>query len=143
MRLHARKVGIGGVGLVLVCAVAGCGDDNPGATSDVTPPSRILDLRVRQASSASAMLHWTAPGDDDTDGRASAYDLRRSTIDITLSNWTRTDPINAPAPQSAGMPESLLVSGLVGGTKYYFALRASDEAGNVSRPSNTVSLSIP
>ena len=44
-------------------------------------------------------------------------------------------PLTQP-PAAAGVREQIIVSGLAAETTYYFALRASDEAGNRSPMSN-------
>lgn len=120
---------------------AGCGDDNPSSSPDVTPPGRVTDLRVLQRSAMAAWLLWKAPGDDEDSGRASAYDVRRARYLITASNWPATEALSAlRAPKRAGQPESLLVNGLVEGVEFHFALRAVDEAGNESRISNPTSI---
>ena len=36
------------------------------------------------------------------------------------------------SPRPAGQPESFVVTGLTGGTTYYFAIKAIDEVGNGS-----------
>lgn len=87
----------------------------------------------------SVTLQWTATGDDSTRGRATSYDLRRSSVPITELNFnTATQITGLPAPQAAGAVESYVVSGLTSGVQYYFALRTKDDAGNVSKISNLV-----
>jgi hypothetical protein len=44
--------------------------------SDVIPPSRVSDLAAVSATTGAVTLTWTATGDDGSEGRASAYDLR-------------------------------------------------------------------
>ena len=87
----------------------------------------------------SVTLTWTAPGDDDHQGRASQYDLRCATYPITLSNWYLTERIaGVPAPQEAGSRETMTVNGLSPGLTYYFAIKSADEALNWSPMSNVV-----
>ena len=87
----------------------------------------------------SVTLQWTAPGDDSTRGRATSYDLRRSSVPITeLSFNSATQITGLSAPQVAGSAESFVVAGLTSGVQYYFALRTRDDAGNVSKISNLV-----
>lgn len=122
---------------------AGCGGDNPSSTPDVTPPSRVADLRAVQRSATTALLFWTAPGDDENVGRAAAYDVRRARYEITVSNWPTTDPLpGLGVPGPVGQPESLQVGGLSEGVEFHFALRAIDDAGNESRISNAPALTI-
>lgn len=87
----------------------------------------------------SVTLRWTAPGDDSTLGRATSYDLRRSSTPITELNFNTAVQITGlAAPQPAGTAESYVVSGLTSGVQYYFALRTKDDAGNWSKISNLV-----
>ena len=69
-------------------------------------------------------------------GQASSYDLRYSTAAITTANWTSATNVAVAAPLSAGSPEGRTVAGLLEGTDYYFAIRASDEVNNTSGLSN-------
>lgn len=88
----------------------------------------------------SITLAWTAPGDDGTQGRAAAFDLRYSTTPITEANFVNARRvIDLPAPGQAGSLENANVDGLSNGTVYYFAIKTRDEAGNWSALSNVVS----
>jgi hypothetical protein len=83
---------------------------------------------------------WTAPGDDNNTGTATAYDLRYSTSAITSGNFSSAmQIIGVPAPSVAGSLESMTVSGLSPLTTYYFALKTSDEVPNTSAISNVPS----
>jgi len=114
----------------------------------VTPNGVIDDLlapnqgrqAVSAASTATAItLTWTAPGDDATTGRATSYDLRRSTATITEQNFAlATRVTGVPAPLPAGSTESYTVNGLIPDTTYHFAIKTADEAGNISSISNVV-----
>jgi len=92
-------------------------------------------------ATVSATLQWTAPRDDGAAGHAQAYELRYSTRPITRADFdraTRVEAVQSPGP--AGSRETFTVHGLVPGTRYYFALRAMDEAGNWSALSNVLTL---
>jgi hypothetical protein len=90
----------------------------------------------------SAKLQWTAPGDDGHVGRARAYMLRYSTLPITSANFDgATMVVTASRPQPAGSRESFTVHGLTSDTRYYFALKAMDDAGNWSALSNVATFS--
>jgi len=83
------------------------------------------------------VVYWTAPGDDGISGAAIEYDLRYSTTTITESNWaTATQISGEPIPHVAGQAESVVVVGLDPDTRYYFAIKAADEAYNWSTLSN-------
>ena len=99
------------------------------------------------AGAASAVLRWTAPGDDSLSGRATSYEIRYSTAPITVTNFGAATAITGlPTPGPAGTPQSFVVNGLVDGSIYFFALRSVDDRGNWSllsnaafgRPSGTV-----
>ena len=98
----------------------------------------IAEMAIQEASSAPDTLRvtFTAPGDDPGVGRAQSYDLRRATAPVTDANFAAATAIPTTAPLSAGAPESIDVAGLAGQTTYYFGIKATDEAGNVSPLSN-------
>lgn len=88
----------------------------------------------------SVALVWTAPGDDGSSGRASAYEMRYSENPVnadTVGWWASATSVGAiPAPLIAGSHESFIVAGLAPGKTFYFAIRASDEVPNVAGFSN-------
>ncbi|MDP3964247.1 MAG: fibronectin type III domain-containing protein [bacterium] len=109
------------------------------ASSSVLVPSVVLLAPSVLAldDSNSVTLTWTAPGDDGQIGQATQYDIRYSTSPISESNWSGAQQItNEPSPKLAGLQETFVVSNLVPKTRYYFALKATDESGNVSSLSN-------
>jgi len=92
---------------------------------------------LARATTGSSMLHWTAPGDDSISGRATAYDMRYSQSPITAANFLlATRVLGVPAPKPAGSAESFLITNLVAGTGYYYAIKTADEAANWSNLSN-------
>jgi len=106
--------------------------------TDVTPPSSILDLAVLSIDINMVTLSWTAPGNDGISGRATSYDVR-----YTTTNITNDTDFNAAikvekilAPQTGGTTETLEILGLNPNTTYYFAIKAFDEAPNTSPLSN-------
>ena len=115
-----------------------------GAIQYANPPDNIapgptVDLRIVSYSTSprSVKLKWTAPGDDGTCGTAFSYSVRkRKGSAITDANWaTSTAVAGAPNPSAPGSTDSITVGELTGGT-WYFALKTSDEAGNISALSN-------
>ena len=87
-----------------------------------------------------ASLTWTAPGDDGGSGTATAYDLRWSASAITSTNFGSATAIALPPiPVPGGTLQTFVVLGLTPGTRYWFALKARDEASNWSGLSNVVS----
>jgi C1A family cysteine protease len=108
--------------------------------TDTTAPAAVTDLSAVQDTSTSAILSWTAPGDDGWSGNAKSYNLRYSTSPITSGNFTSATAISTSTPSAAGSQEAFSVYSLTAGTPYYFALKTTDEAGNVSALSNVASI---
>ena len=83
-------------------------------------------------------LNWTATGDDGATGRAGFYDVRYSTSPITEANWAAASPRRRRARPAAprARPRRFTVTGLEPGTRYYFAMKVKDNAGNESALSN-------
>ncbi|MDZ7268027.1 MAG: Ig-like domain-containing protein [candidate division KSB1 bacterium] len=107
--------------------------------SDLAAPGTITDLSVLGSSSASVTLQFTAPGDDGSIGQCTSYDVRYSTTAITAANYNlATRALGLKPPSLAGTRENLEVSGLQGGTTYYFAVKAVDDGGNTGEMSNVV-----
>lgn len=108
--------------------------------TDSTAPAPVSNLGVISTGSTSATLTWTAPGDDNNVGRATSYDVRYSTSAIDAGNWgSATQVTGEPTPAMAGSTETYTVTGLSASTTYYFALKATDNASNVSGLSNVPS----
>jgi hypothetical protein len=111
---------------------------------DFSAPAAVTDLAVTASATTSLSLGWTAPGDDANVGTAAQYDLRYSTSPITAGNFASATTVLAePLPSAAGTHQSMIVSGLLAGTTYYFAMKTQDEIPNVSTVSNVPSLSTP
>jgi hypothetical protein len=107
---------------------------------DITPPARITDLTRDMVTNNAVSLYWTAVGDDGASGTASYADLRRSTSPIDSSNFGSATAVNPlPVPACSGTIQIHVVTGLSPNTTYYFAVKFSDESGNVSLFGNTVS----
>jgi len=106
---------------------------------DLVAPSMITDLAVSDAAPESILLGWTAVGDNGLVGTASAYVIKVSEDEITAENWDETTEFEQiMEPQPAGTMESINITGLIPLTGYYFAVKAVDEANNVSDISNVV-----
>ena len=108
------------------------------AKDDVTPPSAISDLSASTGTrNGEVDLAWTAPGDDGDIGTATSYIIKYNTSAITDNNWASSTEIAAePKPRFAGTPETFIVTGLSAGNSYYFAIKAVDDANNISAISN-------
>jgi hypothetical protein len=108
-----------------------------GGDVDTVPPGKITDLEVAESLCGALRLAWTAPGDDGDDGTAAAFYLRRSRSPITNQSWSSALPVPAlPAPRPAGTRQEVRVGELGPSERWYFAIRARDEADNLSVLSN-------
>lgn len=109
-----------------------------GAPDDIRPA--LLAISVTTLTDTTATLGWVAVGDDSLTGTATSYDVRYSTAAITPSNWaSATQANNEPTPGAPGTSQTFVVRGLSRQTRYYFAARVRDEAGNQSALSNVPS----
>lgn len=145
---HPRRVlRASGISILLGCLLAcliSCGRDmpTPPVIGDITPPARVSDLLARAESDTCIILTWTATGDDGASGQATRYDIRYSTQPFPNEGHFPTYPPtpNIPAPRPAGSGHELRVNGLTPETRYHFAMRVADEAGNLSPVSNVASM---
>ncbi|PIS47097.1 MAG: hypothetical protein COT17_05200, partial [Elusimicrobia bacterium CG08_land_8_20_14_0_20_51_18] len=101
--------------------------------SDPVPPADIDDLTaLTGAAIGTANLVWTAPGDDgDEGGTAYGYLVKYSRSRITSANFDSANTYDQSwAPIAPGSIEGLsgnrVVSGLLPGVTYYFAIKAKD-----------------
>ncbi len=108
---------------------------------DEIPPAAITDLVVLDEFSIPSYrmkIRWNAPGDDDNEGTASYYDIRYATFPIEEFTWDfATQFADPPDPESAGTQQTCEISGLDGGTIYYFAIKTYDDNDNESEISNS------
>ena len=111
-------------------------------------PAAAAELQVRpdnpntDLAPGDIKLRWTATGDDNNAGRASAYDIRylpASTGPINSEDrWNQAiQLIGEPRPSRSGQIDSVLIHGLIPGCRYYFCLKVIDETGNCSGLSNS------
>lgn len=90
-------------------------------------PAAITDMKVDSVTHRSAILSWTATGNDGNEGAAAVYDLRYATAPITNENFSQATPINnTPIPKLAGEKEQFEARDLPSNTKLYFAIKALD-----------------
>ena len=109
-------------------------------TVDNVAPRAVTDLAVTTVSASAITIKWKAPGDDGGQGTADKYDIRYSTSPINDGNFSSATPVaNAPKPAAANATQTVTVGNLSSSTTYYFALTATDLAGNTSELSNVVS----
>jgi len=134
------------LGIVLL-GVSSCSQGDGGDIVDDgenTPPSRITDLTVVMATSASVTLRWTAPGGGGESAAAASYDLRCASSAIDDSNWAAALEIeDEPAPGFVGMPQSMVLTGAPPDTVVHFGLRACSHSGVWSEISNSPAAVVP
>ncbi|MBI5788371.1 MAG: hypothetical protein HZA78_05905 [Candidatus Schekmanbacteria bacterium] len=108
---------------------------------DTTPPRAITDLEALYID-GKVILDWTAPGDDDSKGKADRYQIKYSTNTISSElTWLQASHVNSePAPVEYSQMQKFVIGGLKPGKTYYFAIRTLDEEGNQSATSNVVSI---
>jgi formylglycine-generating enzyme required for sulfatase activity len=120
----------------------------PALPVDIVAPGAVADLGARLPDTllTSVELSWTAPGDDGAQGTAALYRLYRAPVPFADSTLElATEVPRRPRPAAAGATQGVLVTGLTPGAAQYFALRAEDEARNVSPLSSPlrVNLTMP
>ncbi|UCE24389.1 MAG: hypothetical protein JSU74_14070 [Candidatus Zixiibacteriota bacterium] len=102
---------------------------------DTIPPASIDDLGAVPGNNlGEILLTWTAPGDDGDIGTLDRYEVMWSLEDITDNYWSPDLIMHSPRP--AGNPESLTISGLKEGYRYFIVVQGFDNAGNESGISN-------
>lgn len=110
-------------------------------SADPNPPAQITTLAVDPTATGQNALSysWTSVGDDGMTGKASQYDFRIATFPITSDAlFASARKVPAPKPQvAAGLPESLVVTGLEPDTTYYSNVRALDNVRNIGPLSNS------
>ena len=108
-------------------------------TLDSTPPAAIGDLSVIKGDNQGELvLSFTAPGDDGDQGTATAYDVRWTPVPLTAASWASGRLVLAAAPRAPGSAETITVTGLAAGVRYWLAIEAVDDLGNRSPLSNVV-----
>jgi len=103
-----------------------------------------VSVAVSVVTDTTAQLAWVAVGDDSLTGTAFSYDIRYSTSLITNANWgSAIQSTGEPAPGAPTTPQTFVVRSLSRQVTYYFAMKTSDEAGNVSELSNVPFITTP
>jgi len=100
---------------------------------DTIPPGPVNDLQIQEVSYGWVILTWTAAGDDGDVGQAADYLVRCSISPIDGYDF---DALPAPNGQYLVTPAdktfSLRIDGLQCATRYFFAIKAVDDAENQS-----------
>jgi len=138
-----QEIPIGTVGYIGIKSVDSSGNVSAlsnvveTAMDDLMPPAAVMDLKLDQIGKDWARVSWTATGDDEQDGAASAYVLRYGGNLKVVKSWaTAMDGQQIPVPSIVGTIETATISGLSENTTYFIGLRVLDEQGNSSQTSN-------
>lgn len=130
--------------LALAFVLVTCSKDSPTDSTDTTAPGAIVNLTILGTVDTTALLAWTAPGDDGYEGTATSYDIRYATDSLVLKNWSNAYAYpNPPEPLGAGNSQQHEVGGLSLDSSYFFGIKATDDVGNVSDLSNLASQEVP
>jgi len=114
--------------------------------ADVSPPSRISDLKIIETNSSSleVLLSWSAPGGDYDHGQASRYQIRCHTDPLYLNETNFEDKsilVHPPQPLPT-LPYGEAQNSFAGvpwtNEVFYYAVVAFDESGNRGAVSNLV-----
>ncbi len=110
--------------------------------TDNVAPAAATDLTATAVDASHVRLRWTATGDDGSQGRAVAYEMRYSTLPIATDDQPKVGEVAfkdaLPAiladPAAAGTPESAVLQVRPSGKEQtiYCALRVLDKVGNHS-----------
>ena len=124
-------------------ALAGAFEVTGFVAGDHIPPARITTLAAIDFSENPPWLRvsWLATGDDMDNGQAASHDLRIATelIENDADFAAATPVAGLVAPKPSGEAEQITLSTLACSTDYFFAIKATDEAGNTSEISNVPS----
>ena len=110
---------------------------------DDVPPMSASGFRADSIAAGQLVLHWAAPGDDGATGRASRYQIQMTTRPAVLGDFISGALFDPAPPDTAGTAQRFPVRGLAAGTRYYFAIRTRDDAGNWSPVANIVTIMPP
>ncbi|MFH1562633.1 MAG: fibronectin type III domain-containing protein [Nitrospirota bacterium] len=128
---------------VVTAVVSGEGEgpaSNVGSATpgDIWAPGTITDLAAIVITSGSVTLQWTAPGDNDFKGTASAYIIKYAPVGGEPSLFT-----TPPIPKSVGSVQQATITELFNNTAYQFYIRTQDEANNLSGTATVNATTLP
>ncbi len=137
----------------------------PYRPEDTIPPAAPGDLSAQPGDKpGEVVLSWTNTGDDGMTGRAARVQVKYAPGEIVelipwervginakvvaewkdkVNFWYAENAVGEPAPGEPGTKQSFTLSGLPSGRLLWFALKIHDEAGNRSKLSNCVKVTVP
>lgn len=106
---------------------------------DTILPGQPTALSGKADSTEAITLHWTASGDDGSQGLAAAYELAVSDQPFTLESFERAIKVRTQPPLAPGNEESLTIPVLPSANdrQLYVGLRSVDNIGQRSALSTT------
>ncbi|GAI31643.1 unnamed protein product, partial [marine sediment metagenome] len=109
------------------------------AGPDTTPPRDITDLVATPGDyEGQIKLNWTVPGDNGTINNAQGYVVKYTTT--PPFNWNTADEYTQSwIPGTPETTQEEMISSLIVGTEYWWAIKAYDEAPNYAMSFNTSS----
>ncbi len=108
---------------------------------DTIAPGPVIDLAGEPGSiDGSISLVWTAPGDDENEGRAASYVVKTSVYPIlTEEDWNDAEgKPGEPIPSPAGTVEHMTIRNLISASYVYVGMRAVDDFFNMSPIGNSI-----
>jgi hypothetical protein len=130
---------IGRVLVFVLTTIIGCGDDGPSGPSGSLIPAPVDDLAVAGVTDSTVMLTWTAPHEIGKIGAIVSYDVRYGPDSVTVESWgSAAQAAGEPIPSDPDSTETFTVAGLQPETRYWFALRSTNENARISEISNSV-----
>jgi len=115
----------------------------PPLVLDRIRPATVQDLVATATGNTSVRVRWTITGDDSLTGVAQRVLLRRAQFPLDEVTFNAGIFVPTPPPGTPGTQDSVLVPNLPEGSRWWFALRVFDEAGNGSAVSPADSASLP
>ena len=106
-------------------------------TPDIDPPQPVTSLiaTTHPTTNGNINLSWIAPAEDSVGSSPlTSYLVRYALADIVdEAGWDAATPVASgipTPPKNPGLAETMTVSGLIPGLRYYIAVRGVDEFGN-------------
>lgn len=113
---------------------------------DIKKPAPVGGLTaIPSRMPGEVILSWQPTGDDEKSGQPFQYLLKYARQPIrSPESFAQALPVpTGPYGRIFGSQKQMHLNGLVPGEKYYFAIQAEDNAGNLSDPSSSISLELP
>ncbi|HXS83571.1 MAG TPA: S8 family serine peptidase, partial [Methylomirabilota bacterium] len=115
----------------------------PPLVVDRIRPARVMDLVAFAHDSTTAYGSFTVSGDDSLVGIVALGELRRASFPLDELNFGSGILVSRGTMPPSGTNLSFVDSNLPKGSRWWYALRLVDDAGNASAVSNSDSVSLP